>query len=61
MADQGKHEKTAHGRPAAPRPDRGDKPDPALEALARYLARIAAERDHAASKVSEASAERGKP
>jgi hypothetical protein len=54
MAGQPKPDRTADGRPAAPLPDRG-KPDPVLAALARYLARIAAERDHAATKVNPAA------
>jgi len=56
MAGQSpKHDGTAQGRPAAPRAERGVKPDPVLAALARYLARIAAERDHAASKGEDAA------
>ena len=61
MAGQrAKHDEAAPGRPAAPRPEHGGKPDPMLAALARYLARIAAERDHAAAK-GEDAASRGKP
>jgi hypothetical protein len=61
MAGQSpKHDEAAPGRPAAPRPARGSKPDPVLAALARYLARVAAERDHAASK-DEVAASKAKP
>jgi hypothetical protein len=60
MAGQSpKQDEAAQGRPVAPRPERGGKPDPVLAALARYLARVAAERDHAASK--EDAAPRAKP
>ena len=50
----------ARGRPAAPHGEGGGKPDPVLAALARYLARTAAERDHAASK-GNAGAPQDKP
>jgi hypothetical protein len=56
MAGQSpKHDEAAPGRLAAPRPGRGGKPDPVLAALVRYLARTAAERDHAASKGEDAA------
>ena len=54
MAGQTKPKETAEGRPAAPLPAGGGKPDPVLATLARYLARIAAERDHAAAKENAA-------
>jgi hypothetical protein len=60
MAGHTNPKETADGRPAVPFPDRASKPDPLLAALARYLARIAAERDHAAAK-ENAAAPQDKP
>jgi hypothetical protein len=60
MAGQFKPKRAADDRPAAPVPARGGKPDPVLAALARYLARIAAERDHA-QRIGEDTAPQDKP